>query len=152
MIIASTNQNMKAPEVRRALAPLMGLPSLEGGGGGGASGNLARANGKPVEEGAAKVISEFLDAINGGSKDKLAAFIRAHFAQGTGDASPEERAGRLGGLHENLGSLELMRMTWVDDAVQVVVKTQKEGEALLSVTMEKTAPWKILKLGVQVGG
>ena len=150
MIIASTNQNMKAPEVRRALAPVLGLPSLDGGGGGGPGAGLARAQGKPVSEGAAAVIREFIDLVNKGDKAALTAFVNTHFVPN--DVSSEARAARLAETHENLGSLSILQMTIVGDAVQVVVKSEKEGQALFILGMEPAAPYKITRIGLQVGG
>jgi CubicO group peptidase (beta-lactamase class C family) len=153
MIIASTNQNMKAPEVRRELAPIIGLPQLNGPGGGGGAGPIARAIGKPVPEGAASVIRDFIAAINKGDKAGLTAFISAHYVLPADQAPAEVRAERLSTMHENLGVLTILSMAVVEDGgVQVVVKSTNEGQALISLDMEQSAPWRIRRLGLQVGG
>jgi len=154
MIIASTNQNAKAPQVREGLAAILGLPSMKGGTQrGGAGGDIARAVGKPVDPGAEKVARDLIAAINSGDKGTMTSFIREHFVQGgEGDPTAEERAERWLGMHANLGKIEVLRMSQVDEAVQVILKTENEEQALLSVVMEKAAPWKIIRIGIQVGG
>jgi hypothetical protein len=149
IIIASTNQNAKAPQIREQLAPLMGLPSMNGDRG---NGGIARATGKAVGEGASKVIRDLIGSINAGDRSKLVDFIRAHFVQVDGAPSPEERADRMTAMHDNLGVLDILSMSVVEDAVQVVVKSAKEGEALFIIGMEQQSPWRITRIGVQVGG
>jgi len=149
MIIASTSQNVKAPQIREQIAPLVGLPSMNGDRGAGA---ISRAAGRAVDEGAAKVIRDLIAAINAGDRTELTVFIRSHFAQVAGAPSAEERAERMEALHDNLGTLDLVSMSVVEDAVQAVVKSAKEGEALFIVGMKAQSPWRITRLGVQVGG
>ncbi|MEO8576906.1 MAG: serine hydrolase [Gemmatimonadales bacterium] len=150
MIIASTNAEMKAPAVRRDLARVMGLPSMDGGGGGG--GSVARATGKPASPAAAAIITEFVGLINKGDIAALQQFITDHFDLANGPPA-DQRAQRLSGIHSDLGELKILRMTVVDDgSTQVLVKTEREGEAVITLDMDQTAPYRIKRLGLQVGG
>ena len=149
MIIASTNAEMKAPVVKRGLALVMGLPLMSGGGGGGA---IARATGKPVSDEVSNVISEFIGAINKGDIAELRKFVTDHFDLSNGPPA-DQRAQRLSVIRTDLGAIQIVRMTVVDDgSTQVVVKTEKEGEALIILDMEPSPPYRIKRLGLQVGG
>ena len=150
MIIASTNAEMKAPVVRRELARVMGLPMMDGGSGGG--GGVARAAGKPASPAAAAIITEFVGAINKGDVETLRKFITEHFDLSSGPPA-DQRAQRLSGIHSDLGELTIIRMTVVDDgSTQVLVKTEREGEAIIILDIGATAPYLIKRLGLQVGG
>jgi hypothetical protein len=150
MIIASTNANMKAPRVREELARAIGLPSTNGQG---QDAPLTRATGKPVAAGAAVLIDEFIVLLNNADKDALGHFISEHFALPAGSPTAAERAERLSGLHGDLGTLTVAQKVVVENgSVQVVVKTEKEGEALLIFDMEQVPPFRIRRFGIQVGG
>ena len=148
MIIASTNAEMKAPAIRRDLARVVGLPMMDGGGGGA----VARAEGKPVSDATAKIITEFIGVINKGDTGSLRKFITDHFDLSNGPPA-DQRAQRLSSIRTDLGALQIVRMTVVGDgSTQVLVKTEREGEALFILDMEKGAPYRIKRLGLQVGG
>ena len=154
MIIASTNAEMKAPAVRRDLARVMGLAMMDGGGRGNddGEGSIVRASGKPVPSAAAGIITEFIATINKGDAAQLTKFITEHFIL-TAEAPAEQRAQRLSSIRNDLGGLKIVRMTVVDDgSTQVVVQTEREGEALMILDMELTSPYRIKRLGLQVGG
>lgn len=154
MIIASTNAAMKAPAVRRDLAGVVGLPSMDGGGGQktGAGGTIARASGKPVAEPVARIIREFVALINKGEAEPLRQFIASRFDLSSG-APLDQRTERMSGLHRDLGAFTILNMSVVDDgSTQVLVKTEREGEAILILDIEHSPPYKIKRLGLQVGG
>jgi CubicO group peptidase (beta-lactamase class C family) len=154
MIIASTNAEMKAPAVRRDLARVMGLPVRDGGRGGNddGEGSVVRATGKPLPSAVAAIITEFIATINKGDASQLTRFVTEHFVI-TADAPAEQRAQRLSSIRNDLGGLKILRMSVVDDgSTQVLVQTEREGEALLILDMETTSPYRIKRLGLQVGG
>ncbi len=157
MVIASTNANVKAPLVRGALASVMGLPDIgrPGGEGGekGVDAPVARATGAPVAGPVAAILNEFVSTVNKGDKEALRKFIGEHFVPPADGPTDERRAERLSGLHSNLGTLNVVRMTAIEDGpIQVLVKTEREGEALLLFDMEAASPWRIKRFGIQVGG
>lgn len=39
-----------------------------------------------------------------------------------------------------------------DGSTQVLVRTEKEGEAIIILDMDATPPYRIKRLGLQVGG
>jgi hypothetical protein len=153
MIIASTNAAMKSPVIRRELAPILGLPSLDGGERSGGGGDVARAQGKPVSSEVSSVIDGFISAVNSGNKDVVTKFIAEHYVLPAGTPSAEERATRLLDMHANLGALTVLSKTQIENGpAQAVVKTDNEGQALLIFDVEPAAPFKIRRFGVQVGG
>jgi len=151
ILVASTNAAMKAPAVRGDLGRALGLPDeteRES-----EDGPPARASGKPVSDEQSAVIDEFVSTINKGDKTALKDFISAHFILPADAPTAEQRAERLSELHSDLGLLSTVRKTAVDNGpVQVVVKTEKEGEALLIFDMENAPPYRIRRFGIQVGG
>ena len=153
IIMASTNAAMKVPAVRRDLGAALGLQEMGGPGGGNDDAPLARASGTPVAAGASALIDELVLLINKGDKDALSKFVTDHFVL-TADGPPApQRAERLSGLHTDLGALTVVRKTQVENGpVQVVVKTEREGEAMLVLDMEQVAPFRIRRFGIQVGG
>ena len=154
MIIASTNAAMKAPMVRRELAKAAGLPDV-----GGpqdakeAEAPLARATGKPPSAGAAAVIDEFVATFNKGDKAAMQKFIEQHYLLPPDQPAAAQRAERFSGLRSDLGTLDVIQKTVVDDgSVQVIVKSEREGQAMLIFDMEQAAPFRIRRFGIQVGG
>ena len=153
IIIASTNGAMKAPAIRRELGPALGLQEMGGPGGGDEDAPLARASGKPVAAGAAALIDEFVALVNKADKEGLRKFISDHFVLPADGPSAQDRAERLSALHNDLGALTVVRKVAVENGpIQVVVKTEKEGEAMLIFDMEQEAPFRIRRFGLQVGG
>jgi CubicO group peptidase (beta-lactamase class C family) len=152
IIMASTNAAMKVPMVRRDLGAALGLQEMGGPEGGNDDAPLARASGTPVAAGASAIIDQLVALINKGDKDELSRFVSDHFMP-TADVPPSQRAERLAGLRSDLGALTVLRKTQVENGpIQVVVKTEKEGEAILVLDMEPVAPFRIRRFGIQVGG
>lgn len=152
IIMASTNAAMKVPAVRRDLGAALGLQEM-GGPGGNDDAPLARASGTPVAAGASAIIDELVALINKGDKDALSKFVTDHFILSADGPPAPQRAERLSGLHSDLGTLTVVRKTQVENGpIQVVVKTEREGEAMLVLEMEQVAPFRIRRFGVQVGG
>jgi hypothetical protein len=153
IIMASTNAAVKVPAVRRELGPALGLQEMGGPDEGEGNAPPARATGKPVSEGASTVIDQLVESINTGDKSKLIEFVTQHFILPADGPTADQRADRLSGLHSDLGALTVVRKSQVESGtVQVVVKTDKEGEALLILDMEQVAPFRIRRFGIQVGG
>ena len=149
MLIASTNAAMKAPAVRGALGRVLGLPDVREG----EEAPLARAVGKPVPAEQSAIIDEFVSLLNKGDRNALKEFIGARFLLAADAPTADQRAERLSGIHDDLGMLSIVRQTVVDNgSVQAVVKTEKQGEALLIFEMETAAPFRIRRFGIQVGG
>lgn len=152
IIMASTNAAMKVPAVRRDLGAALGLQEM-GGPGGNDDAPLARASGTPVAAGASAIIDELVALINKGDKDALSKFVTDHFILSADGPPAPQRAERLSGLHSDLGTLTVVRKTQVENGpIQVVVKTEREGEAMLVLEMEQVAPFRIRRFGIQVGG
>ncbi len=150
MIIASTNAERKAPEVRRALAQVMGLPLDVGDDDGPEAG--AVVEGKPPSDAVADVISQLIATINGGSGDALLAFVKAHFDVGEGSPKSETRVERLSEMHSNLGTLEIKGMSDTGDGpVRVGLRTSHEGPATLLVDIDRSGEHRIRRIGVMVG-
>jgi len=150
MLIASTNADMKGPVVRNPLAEIMGLPPL--GGARDTGPPLARAAGRPASAPVAKVVNDFIATVNKGDRDGLVRFIAEHFIITSDGPTPEQRSERLAGMHANLGKLTVVRITEVGPgSLQALLETEREGTALLLVEIEQSAPWRIKRLGIQVG-
>lgn len=153
MLIASTNAAMKAPAVRSEIAPILGLPGMGDPDDGEDGGPVARAEGKPVSEAVSKLIDDFVAAINAGDKAALSRFISAHFLLTPDSPTADQRAERLAGMHSDLGILTVLRTAVVESGqVQAVVKTEREGQALLIFDVEMSDPYRIRRFGIQVGG
>ena len=92
-------------------------------------------------------------ADNSGDSKTLLAFITDHFANGPSDPKPEERIARIGGMHQNLGDITVDGMYDTGEGpVQVVIKTKNEGAGTLIVDIDRAAPYRIKRMGVQIGG
>lgn len=153
IIMASTNAAMKVPAVRPELGAALGLQEMGGPGAGNDDAPLARASGAPVTAGASAVIDQLVALINKGDKEELSKFVTDHFVLSADGPTAKQRGERLSGLHSDLGALTIVRKTQVENGpVQVVVKTEREGEAMLVLDMEQVAPFRIRRFGIQVGG
>lgn len=149
IILASNDADHRAPMVRTPLAIVLGLPTNVGGGGA----SVAKPNGRAPAPQVAAIINDFIAALNSGDNKVLLAFITDHFANGPSDPKPEDRMARIGGLHQNLGDMAVDGMYDTGEGpVQVVVKTKNEGAGTLIVDIDRAAPYKIKRLGVQIGG
>ncbi len=68
-------------------------------------------------------------------------------------ASIGERHDVSGKTIGTLGALTIFEMTVVGDgSTQVLEKTEKEGEAQIILDMDAAPPYRITRLGLQVGG
>jgi hypothetical protein len=153
IIMASTNAAMKVPAVRPELGAALGLQEMGGPGAGNDDAPLARASGAPVTAGASAVIDQLVALINKGDKEELSKFVTDHFVLSADGPTAKQRGERLSELHSDLGALTIVRKTQVENGpVQVVVKTEREGEAMLVLDMEQVAPFRIRRFGIQVGG
>jgi CubicO group peptidase (beta-lactamase class C family) len=152
LFIVSTNAAVKAPMIREQIASLAGLPGLGGGRQTGGDAPLARAAGKPVSASISALVDQFVAAVNSGDKTAIARFITDHYVLTAGEPSAEQRAERLAGVHNDLGAFTIVSKTAIQDGpVQVVVKAEREPEALLIFDVDPASN-KIRRFGIQVGG
>lgn len=156
MIIASNNSEAPAPVARHDLARLLGLP-VPGENGvreersGGDS--IVRRKGTPPSAAVASVIRGLVAALNKGDNAALRAFIADNFASGAGSPTPEERLARIGGIHAIQGVITIVEMNdFSQGPVEVTMGTEKEGGGLLLVDIDHSAPYRIRRLGIQIGG
>lgn len=99
------------------------------------------------------VIDGLISALNSGDTASLRRFISAHFASGPDAPTAEQRMERIGGLHGELGNLRVTGMVANEDGtVEVTVQTEREGQAQLLMDIEKSKPYRIRRMGVQIGG
>lgn len=148
MILASNDAAHRAPDVRRPLAVVLGLPTGAAG-----SAPIAKPNGKPPAAEVAAVINQFVAALNSGDNKTLLTFITDHFDNAAGGPMPEERVERIGGVHQNLGEITVNGMfDGGEGPVQVLVKTENEGPGTLIIDIDRSAPYRIKRMGVQIGG
>jgi hypothetical protein len=149
IILASNDADHRAPMVRTPLAIVLGLPTGAGGGGG----PVAKPNGKAPVPQVAAIIKDFVAALNSGDNKSLLAFITDHFANGPSDPKPEDRMARIGSVHQNLGDISIEGMYDTGEGpVQVVIKTKNEGAATLIVDIDRASPYRIKRMGLQIGG
>jgi hypothetical protein len=150
MIIASNDADQRAPVVRRPLAIVFGLPVDVGGDD---DSKVAPPNGKPPAPAVAAVVSGLVAALNSGDEKTLLAYITDHFDNSPSAPKPEERIARIGGLHQNLGDLTVDGMYDTGEGpVQVAIKSRNEGAGTLIVDIDRAAPYRIKRVGVQIGG
>lgn len=120
--------------------------------GGGDGGTPLKPNGKPPAAGVAAVINGFIAALNSGNEKTLLAFITKHFDNSPSSPKPEERVGRIGGVHGNLGNMPVTGMYGPGDGpIRVTIKTEKQGPGTLIVDIDRGEAYKIKRLGVQIG-
>lgn len=154
VIVASTNAEQKAglvlEELRKAIDPRDAQQQMQIVG---ADAPLARRDGKAPPTAIAAIAAELVATINTGDIAVLGRFIAARFAAGPDAPTVDERLQRLRGLHGNLGKLEVLGMTMADGGpLEVRLKTEKEGPAVLILDIELNAPHNIRRLGLQVAG
>lgn len=152
LFIASTNGAVKAPMIREEIAALAGLPGLGGGKQAGGDAPLARAAGKPVSAAISALVDQFVAVVNSGDKTAIAKFITDYYVLTPDGPNADQRAERLAGIHSDLGAFTVVRKTATEDGpVQVVVKAEREPEALLIFDIDPASN-KIRRFGIQVGG
>ena len=149
IIIASTNAAMKAPVIRRELGKVLGLPEPDMAG----ETVTARPGGKPAPERVRAVISALIREINTNDGASIRRFIAEHFAPDAGGPTVEERAQRVGTIHERLGDIVVEGVDLFDDgSVEATLKSSVHGTAVLLAAMDHVAPFLIHSLRVRVGG
>ena len=153
IIIASNNAEYRANRLLRELHALLIPPGarprvVEGG-----PAPLVRREGKAAAPAIAAIVTELVETLNEGDSAALHAFVSMRFAAGEGAPTVEERMQRIGGLHRAMGRIEILTMTAADEGpVEVIVRSAKEGEALLVLDIDRAPPHMIRRMGVQVGG
>ncbi len=150
IIIASTNAAFRAPQVRGALGKVLGLPDPDGGGGGDVA---RRPGGRPVPEALENMLGDFVKTLNSGDMASLRAFIAAHFTSGADDPTVDERLGRIGRLHENLGNVAVESIEMFDEGpVEMRLKSSGQDVVIVRVDVNGTAPFLIRGMQVRLGG
>jgi len=150
MIIASTNAAYRAPMVRQALASVLGLPTAVGGP---EFQPAPRPKGNPPAAEVQSLIKSFVEALNSGDNKILLGFVTEHFESGGDAPKPEERVGRMVSLHQNVGDITIEQMIDTGNGpIQVAARTKNEGAATLIVDVDRSLPYKIKRIGLQVGG
>jgi CubicO group peptidase (beta-lactamase class C family) len=149
MIIASTNAAQRAPAIRRALGAVLGLPNPDLGG----EEVARRPGGRLAPAAIDAVLRELVAAINTGDSATVRRFIAGRFTADPGTPSLEERVRRMSGLHERLGALTVQRVDTFDQGpAEITLDTAVQGPAVIRVNVDRTAPYKIHGLQIQVGG
>ncbi len=149
ILIASTNVEMKAPLIRRALGALLGLPNPDVGGGSVAH----RPGGTPVPAPMAALLAQLVESMNSGDTAQVRRYIEAHFVMEPGAPGLEVRVQRISGMRERLGVLHILGIeTFVDGPVEVRLRSTLQEGVLLRVAMDRVAPYTIHGVQVQVGG
>ena len=149
LIIATNNSELRDREVRAAIAPILGLPSVDGPPNVAGTPKVMRAPSAPV----AALLNEFVATINAADSTALVKFIRERFIIEPGAPGAEPRAGRLIGLHKNLGVFQLKGLNELEPGiVEVSVNTAAEGPATLRVQVDASGAPKIKGFQVLVGG
>jgi CubicO group peptidase (beta-lactamase class C family) len=149
IIIASTNAAMKAPVIRRALGPLLGLPDPDAGG----AEIARRPGGKPAPAPIEALLRELVATINTGDSTAVHRFIVGRFASDPGSPPLAERVQRLSGMRERLGALTVQRIETFDQGpAEISLDTAVQGAAVMRVNVDREAPYRIHGLQIQVGG
>lgn len=150
IIIATNSADVRFPAVRAAIGNVLGLPSPGDGPVVAVSGPKSVTAPPP---GVASLLRDFIAAVNGGDAAALTTFVAAHFVIEAGTPDATQRAQRMMGMHQNLGTLsDLVLNQQNDGTVEVSVRTQNEGRATLKIGIEAGSPPKIKGLQVMVGG
>ena len=149
IIIASTDARSRAPQIRRALGAVLGLPSPDDPG----EVIARRPNGKPVPPAMAAMLTEFVGIINAGDTTSLRRFIGAHFAADPGGPTTNDRIQRLGNMHDNLGALRVERIEAFDDGpFELTLMSSVEGVVNVRVMADHAEPYRIHGLQFRIGG
>lgn len=150
IIIASTNQAMPAPLVRRELATLLGLPD-------GDQRRMVMApagrEDTPPPAPVAAVLRELVATINAADSARAHRFIADHFAAPGEAATIGARARRMAGMRGELGMLRILAMDAQGGGpVDVSLASANGEQVLFRADVERTAPYRIRGLRVEVGG
>jgi hypothetical protein len=112
-----------------------------------------RAGGQPAPLAIAGILEGLIDAINGGDTVVLRKFIVEHFAEEPGAPSVDVRLERFSGTHDRLGALTIEGMdVFPDGPAEISLKSAVQGRAMLRVLIDRTAPYKIHSMQIQLGG
>lgn len=80
-------------------------------------------------------------------------FVTDHFASGQGSPTPQERLARIDTIHANQGAITIVEMNdFPEGPAEVAIRTEKEGGGKLLVDIDHAAPFRIRRLGIQIGG
>ena len=154
LIVASTNADQKAgpvlSELRTVIEPRTAGRQVQIVGGGEP---LARREGKAPPPAVAGIAKELIEVFNKGDSAALRRFVATRFATGPDAPTVDQRLERIGSLHQSLGNLEILGMIVTEEGVvEIVLRSEREGQALLILDIDQVAPHKIRRLGLQVGG
>lgn len=150
IIIATNSSDVRFMAVRRAIGNVLGIPSPDGDP---VTNNSAPTIVKAPPAAVASLLTNFVTALNSGSEATLTAFITEHFVVEPGTPGAAQRAQRLAGLHNNLGTLTVSTFNQLDDgSVEISVTSAQDGRATLKVAVEPGPPVKLKSLQVMVGG
>jgi CubicO group peptidase (beta-lactamase class C family) len=149
LIIASTNAAQPAPAIRRALGAVLGLPAPDTGG----EEIARRPGGKPAPAPIEAVLRELVATINTGDSAVVRRFVVDQFVADPGSPPLAERVDRISGLRERLGALSVQRIETFDQGpAEITLETAVQGPAVIRVEVDRTAPYRIHRLQIQVGG
>ena len=149
IIVAMTNAAIKSPVMRRELGKLLGLPQPDEED----EPRAKRPGGKPARAALVTVLTRFIDVINAGDSAAVRRFLVEHFAHDAGAPPLDVRVERIGGMHDRLGALTVEGIETFDDGhAEITLTSAMQGRAVVRVTVDRTAPYVIHGLQVQVGG
>jgi CubicO group peptidase (beta-lactamase class C family) len=150
IIIASNSTDVRFPAVRNAIGNVLGIPSPDAGPPGASS---APAVVKAPPANVVALLTDFIAAINSGNESTLATFIRDHYVIPPGTATAAERAQRIMGTHQNLGTLTVDNFNQIDaGTVEISLTSANAGRATFKVGVDAGPPARIKILQVMVGG
>ena len=150
IIIASTNAASKAPQIRRELGKVLGLPNPDAEPG---DAVVRRPGGKPAPAALVTVLNDLVKTITAGDTASLRQFIVAHFASEAGGPTVDERVQRLGGIHENLGDISVERIEMFNDGpFEMTLKSSLQGLVVVRVMADRAEPYRIHGLQIRIGG
>ena len=153
IIVATNTADWRPGQIVDRIMPLLMPPGTRGQRVIETSSPQDHVPGKPPARAVAAIITELIDTINRGDKEALRAFIAERFDTSPGTPTVEARLERMAPMHDNLGDIEIRGMTDVEGgSVRVLLKTAREGPATMTVDIDGSAPHRIRKFGLLVGG
>lgn len=114
---------------------------------------IARAaQGGPSPEVRAR-IDAFVHAVNAGTPEAFEAMARANFTpEMLARRSVDDRRQMAARLNADFGTIAVERVLRNDDTLELQVKGATGLSATIALTLEPDAPFRIARMGVQVGG
>ena len=150
IIIASTNAASRAPQIRRELGKVLGLPDPEVGGG---ETVARRPGGKAAPAALVGILNEFVTTIGSGDAVRLRQFIAQHFASDADAPSVDDRVQRMNRMRENLGDISVESIEMFDQGpFEMRLKSSLQGTVIVSVMADHAEPYRIHGLQFRVGG